>query len=421
MSSQAAAKPRSILSSMSAPLSIEVRHVDKSFATNSGTWVPFRERIRQIRRKGARLTVLEDITFDVHRGEVFGVVGPNGAGKSTLLKLIAGIYPIDSGRIRVAGRVAPLIELGVGFRPELPARENILLNAVMMGLTPAEARRRTDEIIEFAELEEFTDLKLKNYSSGMRGRLGFSVMSHVDADVLLIDEILAVGDKGFRDKCGDVIGSMRERGRTVVLVSHEMGSINRYCDRALLLYEHKVQQLGEPEDVANSYLTVNTKKRWSAAARGAADAAEVTALKFASSDGETEPSLPGRTPIELEAVIELRRPLRSPMVRFSILDAGGRPLFVAPPRPLEPGLDRVSGTFHVSAKFENRLASGRYAVMCRVAEPEDEEGEGLRSAGRWLTFAIDGPDEVGSVVSIDSEIEVEPTSAQVDQAELEVG
>jgi len=412
----------SILSPMPGPITIEVQHVFKSFATRGGTWLPFRERLRQVRRKGARLTVLEDITFDVHRGEVFGIVGPNGAGKSTLLKLIAGIYPIDSGRIRAAGRIAPLIELGVGFRPELPARENIQLNAVMMGLSRAEARQRTDEIIEFAELEDFTDLRLKNYSSGMRGRLGFSVMSHVDADVMLVDEIMSVGDKAFRDKCGDVIAGMRERGKTVVLVSHEMGSINRHCDRALLLYDHAVQQLGEPEDVANSYLAVNTKKRLQSEARGVgAEDAEVTGFRFADADAETEPRLPGKAPIEVEAEIEVRRPLRAPVVRFSILDAGGRPLFLAPPRPLEPGLDHVSGTFRVSAKIENRLASGRYAVMCRVAEAEDEDGEGFRSIGRWLTFAIESPDEAGSVVSLESEIEVDSADAEIDQAELGVG
>jgi ABC-type polysaccharide/polyol phosphate transport system ATPase subunit len=409
---------------MPAPVTIEVRHVHKSFATKGGSWVPFRQRIRQIRRAGPRLSVLEDITFDVHQGEVFGVVGPNGAGKSTLLKLIAGIYPINQGRIRVAGRVAPLIELGVGFRPELPARENVMLNAVMMGLSRAEAKRRTDEIIQFAELEDFTDLKLKNYSSGMRGRLGFSVMSHVDADVLLIDEILAVGDKGFRDKCGDVIAAMRERGRTVVLVSHEMGSINRHCDRALLLFERKIQRMGEPEEVANAYLTVNQRRRWTAEARGdgaSADAAEVTALRLLNETGANS-KLPGRTPIEAEAEIELRQPLRTPEVRFNILDSGGRALYVAPPRPLEPGLDRVQGKFRVAARIENRLASGRYALMCRVGEPADEDGEeGLRSPGRWLTFSVESPDETGSVLSVDSEIEVEASGAGVDQAELEVG
>jgi ABC-type polysaccharide/polyol phosphate transport system ATPase subunit len=414
---------RSILSPMPAPVTIEVQHVHKSFMTRGGTWVPFRQRLKQIRGQGARLHVLEDVSFDVRQGEVFGIVGPNGAGKSTLLKLIAGIYPIDSGRVRTAGRVAPLIELGVGFRPELPARENIMINAVMMGLSRAEARDRIDEIIEFAELEDFTDLRLKNYSSGMRGRLGFSLMSHVDADVMLIDEILSVGDKAFRDKCGDVIASMRERGKTVVLVSHEMGSINRHCDRALLLYDHRVQQLGEPEDVANAYLTVNTRKRWDTEARagGVEDAAEVTAFRFAGGNGESEPRLPGGAPIEVEADIQVRRPLRAPVVRFTVLDAGGRPLFLAPPRPLEPGLDRVSGRFRVAAKVENRLASGRYAVMCRVAEAEDAEGEGERSLGRWLTFAVESPDEAGSVVSLESEIEVEASDAGVDSAELEVG
>jgi ABC-2 type transport system ATP-binding protein len=416
-------KPRSILSRMPGPVSIEVRHVCKSFAHNSGTWAPMRERLRQTRGKGARLSVLEDISFDVHLGEVFGVVGPNGAGKSTLLKLIAGIYQINSGRIRVAGRVAPLIELGVGFRPELPAKENILINGVMMGLSAKEARRRTDEIIEFAELEDFTDLRLKNYSSGMRGRLGFSVMTHVDADVLLVDEILAVGDKGFRDKCGDVIANMRDKGKTVVLVSHEMGSINRHCDRALLLFERKVRQLGEPEAVANSYLAVNTSRRWTSEARSDAgtDVAEVTALRFTDDATDQESRLPGRTPIEAEAEIEIRQPLRSPEVRFTILDSGGRPLYVAPPRPLEPGIEQVKGKFRIAARIENRLASGRYALMCRVTEPEDEDGEGRRSPGRWLTFAVEGPDETGSVVSVDSEIEVEAEGVEVGEPEVEVG
>ena len=409
---------------MGAPLSIEVRHVDKSFAANSGTWVPLRQRIHWARRTGARISVLKDISFDVHRGEVFGIVGPNGAGKSTLLKLIAGIYSIDRGRIRVGGRVAPLIELGVGFRPDLPARPNILLNSVMMGLSPAEAKRRTDQILEFAELEKFTDLKLKNYSSVMRGRLGFSVMTHGDADVLLSDAILSVGDKSFRDKCGDVIAGMRERGKTVVLVSHEMGSINRHCDRALLLHDHQVESIGEPEEVANSYLTVNSQKRWSAAAQdgAGADTAEVVALDFAAGRGDGEPTLPSRAPIDVEATIEVRRPLRSPVVLFTILDSGGRVLLVTPPRPLEPGLDRASGSFRVSARIENRLAAGRFALMCRVVEPqaEGEQGGAWRSPGRWLTFAIEGPDEPGSVLSVDTEITVEPAEVEADPAGLGV-
>jgi ABC-type polysaccharide/polyol phosphate transport system ATPase subunit len=405
---------------MLAPLSIQVQHVYKSFASNNGTWSPF----KRFRDQGKRLSVLEDITFDVHRGEVFGVVGTNGAGKSTLLKLIAGIYRIDRGTIRVGGRVAPLIELGVGFRPDLPARPNILLNGVMMGLSPDEAKRRTDEIIDFAELRGFEDLQLKNYSSGMRGRLGFSIMTHVDSDVLLVDEIMAVGDKAFRDKCGDVIAGMRSRGSTVVLVSHEMGSIIKNCDRAMLVHGHHVECVGQPEEVADRYLAVNSRRRWKAAAQdeAAADAAEVLEFGFAGSEGEDERKMPTRVPLDVEAVVELRQPLRSPVVKFTILDSGGKVLFVAPPRPIEPGLERVSGRFRISARIENHLASGRFALMCRVMEPgaEDDSNEsnggGIRSAGKWLTFNVESPDEPGSILSADTEISVAPDEAAVDAA-----
>jgi ABC-2 type transport system ATP-binding protein len=396
-----------------------VQGVYKSFAGNNGSWAPF----QRLRHQAERIRVLEDISFEVNRGEVYGVVGTNGAGKSTLLKLIAGIYSIDRGQIRVGGRVAPLIELGVGFRPDLPARPNILLNGVMMGLSPAETKRRTDEIIEFAELQDFDDLQLKNYSSGMRGRLGFSIMTHVDSDVLLVDEIMAVGDKAFRDKCGDVIASMRQRGSTVVLVSHEMGSIIRNCDRALLLHSHRVETMGQPVQVADRYLAVNARRRWKAAAQGddTADVAEVVELGFAGAQGEDERKVPSRTPLDIEAVVELRQPLRSPLVRFTILDSGGKVLFAAPPRALEPGLDRVSGRFRVAARIQNHLASGRFALMCRVAEENgadeaDGEGEGVRSAGKWLTFTVESSDEPGSVLSVDTEIDVAPAELEADTA-----
>jgi len=403
-----------------APVSIQLDHVWKSFATNRGTWVPMRERFRELRAKGDRVTVLEDISAEVYGGEVFGVVGSNGAGKSTLLKLIAGIYRADEGRIRVAGRLAPLIELGVGFRPDLPAPENILLNGVMIGLSPAEAKRRTDEIIEFAELQDFTDLKLKNFSSGMRGRLGFSVMSHVDADVMLIDEILAVGDKSFRDKCSDVIADMKTRGRTVVLVSHEMGSINRLCDRAMLIKDHRVAHIGASEEVANRYVAVNSERSFAAQAGGGTEGnpEDVAITEFRldrpGGDGE-EPRLPSRELLEIVAKVELRRPLREPYARLILIDAGGRPLFISPPQYLKPGAEFATGEFEISASIENRLASGRYAMVCRVTETVPDPGEDLRFPGRWLTFGVDGPDQPGSIMSIDADVSV--SSSDPDAAE----
>ena len=186
-----------------APLAIAVDDLHKSFRIPTHRIDSLKERL--VRPFSARdyreLHALDGISFEIRKGEFFGIVGRNGSGKSTLLKLLASIYRADAGRIRMAGRLAPFIELGVGFNADLTARENVVLNGVMMGLTPKEMRRRLDAVLEFAELEEFVDLKLKNYSSGMMVRLAFSVMLEADADVLLIDEVLAVGDAAFQQKC----------------------------------------------------------------------------------------------------------------------------------------------------------------------------------------------------------------------------
>ena len=178
---------------------------------------------------------LRDVSFAAKRGEFFGIVGRNGSGKSTLLKCVAGIYALDSGTITVTGRLSPFIELGVGFNPELSARDNVLINAIMLGLSRREARARFDEILAFAELEEFVDLKLKNYSSGMSVRLGFAVAIQVEADVLLVDEVLAVGDAAFQQKCFDEFDRLKSENRTMLFVTHDMASVERFCDRGLVL------------------------------------------------------------------------------------------------------------------------------------------------------------------------------------------
>jgi ABC-type polysaccharide/polyol phosphate transport system ATPase subunit len=200
---------------------------------------------------------LQDVNFEVKRGEFFGVVGRNGSGKSTLLKCLAGIYGADQGHIEVVGRVSPFIELGVGFNPDLTARDNVVINAVMLGLSRREARRRFDEIIAFAELEEFVDLKLKNYSSGMSVRLGFSVAIQVDAEVLLVDEVLAVGDASFQRKCFDEFERLRAEDRTILFVTHDMNSVERFCDRAMLIERGRLLEIGPPADITKHYNEVN--------------------------------------------------------------------------------------------------------------------------------------------------------------------
>lgn len=233
---------------------IEVRDLSKTFSIPTNRVATLRERV--VSRRGTtyrKLKVLDGISFDVPHGEFIGIAGRNGSGKSTLLKILAGIYRPDAGSIQGAGRIAPIIELGVGFNNELPAYENVVMNAVMMGLTPAEARERYDEIIDFAELGDFQHLKLRNYSSGMRARLGFAVMTHVEADILLFDEVLAVGDARFKKKCSETFDRLREQGRTGVLVTHATGEIVRHCASAILLENGSIYAQGEPEHVVEQY------------------------------------------------------------------------------------------------------------------------------------------------------------------------
>ncbi|MBA2505546.1 MAG: ABC transporter ATP-binding protein [Thermoleophilaceae bacterium] len=203
------------------------------------------------------LVAMQDINFAVMPGEFFGIVGRNGSGKSTLLKCLAGIYSLDRGDIYVRGRLSTFIELGVGFNPELAARDNVKINAIMLGLTPRQAEERYHSVIEFAELEDFTDLKLKNYSSGMQVRLAFSVMVQSDADILLIDEVLAVGDVSFQQKCFDVFNRLRDQQKTILFVTHDMAQVKRFCHRAMLLENGVMKAIGEPDHVTSDYLELN--------------------------------------------------------------------------------------------------------------------------------------------------------------------
>jgi ABC-type polysaccharide/polyol phosphate transport system ATPase subunit len=236
-----------------------VENVGKRFRMPAERVHTLKERaLHPLRRRYAEdLVALRDVSFAVEQGEFFGIVGRNGSGKSTLLKCLAGIYAADRGSIAVRGRLSTFIELGVGFNPDLAAADNIVLNGIMLGLSPREARRRVDDVIAFAELGEFADLKLKNYSSGMQVRLAFSVMIQVDADVLLIDEVLAVGDAAFQQKCFDVFNRIREEGRTVVFVTHDMGAVRRFCHRAMLIERGDVKMIGEPDEVSDQYIELN--------------------------------------------------------------------------------------------------------------------------------------------------------------------
>lgn len=204
--------------------------------------------------------VLHDINFDVHRGDFFGIVGRNGSGKSTLLKIISGIYVPDGGSVEVNGTLVPFIELGVGFNPELTGRENVYLNGALFGFSHDEIAAMYDDIVEFAELEEFMDQKLKNYSSGMQVRLAFSVAIKAQGDILVLDEVLAVGDEAFQRKCDDYFTKVKkDPNKTVILVTHSMDSVKKYCNKAILIKDGDIIVNGNKEDAANRYTLENLK------------------------------------------------------------------------------------------------------------------------------------------------------------------
>ena len=206
------------------------------------------------------LNAVKGISLEIAQGEFFGIVGRNGSGKSTLLKCIAGIYRVDSGSISIAGRLSPFIELGVGFNPDLNARDNVIINAIMLGLTRKQALGRFEQIVAFAELEEFMDMRLKNYSSGMLVRLAFATAIQVDAEILLIDEVLAVGDAAFQQKCFEEFFRLKREGRTIVFVSHDMHSVERFCDRAMLMEHGDMIQIGDPRAIGRAYHELNFGK-----------------------------------------------------------------------------------------------------------------------------------------------------------------
>ena len=234
---------------------IEVSGVSKTFRIPHEQRTYFKEYFLHPFRRTTyeRNDALKDVTFSVEEGEFFGVIGPNGSGKSTLLRILAGIYVPDSGVVRVRGLLSPFIELGVGFNADLNTRDNIRINGTLAGLSKRELDQRFDEILSFSELERFVDQKLKNFPSGMLVRLAYSIAIQIPFDVLLLDEVLAVGDEAFQEKCLITFERFKEQGKTIVFVSHQLGQIESFCDRVLLLEHGLVQSLGFPDEVVDTY------------------------------------------------------------------------------------------------------------------------------------------------------------------------
>ena len=397
-----------------APVVIEARGLDKTFRIPRHRVDSLKERvIRPFTRADYReLHALREVSFDVHRGEFFGIVGRNGSGKSSLLKVMASIYRADAGRIRMAGRVAPFIELGVGFNPELTARDNVLLNGVMMGLSRQEAARRLDAVLEFAELEEFVELKLKNYSSGMMVRLAFAVMVQADADIMLIDEVLAVGDASFSQKCMDVFHEKRRAGRTIVLVTHDMATVQSLCHRAMLIHDGELRYIGDPEETALRYYRLNFGGTDGQLPGEPIPAVPDVHARLVDSWLEDESgaridNIEQGTPIRLNVLIQAREELVKPVFAVHVNEVNGATVFGFDTR-LTGGAgngDHVpaGGQVRISGTIENPLVPGRYHANCHVFR------EGSRRGGLQVMhlpgFVVFGTTPGRGLVSVRADVE----------------
>ena len=385
---------------------IEVRDIHKTFRIPEHRVETLKERaVHPLTRVHHRtLHALRGVSFDVHQGEFFGIVGRNGSGKSTLLKILASIYQADSGRVRMAGRMAPFLELGVGLNPELTAWENGVLNGVLMGLTRREAQRRLGAMIEFAELEEFADLKLKNYSSGMMVRFAFAVMVQADADIMLIDEVLAVGDASFAQKCMDVFHERRAAGKTIILVTHDMSTVQSMCDRALVLDDGEIRHIGDPEATALRYYRLN----FAGAARKPGEReptidfnAKLLSAELLDAAGAAIENVERDEAIRIDVVLEAARTLEGPQFDFYIrnddgLVVGGFETALAAQVP-------AGARMRLAGEIENRLVPGRYHLDCWVRQDESQSVVAVQGL-RLLDFVVYGTGIRDGLVTIDADI-----------------
>jgi ABC-2 type transport system ATP-binding protein len=322
-----------------------------------------------------RQHVLNNVDFEIQKGEFFGIVGRNGSGKSTLLKLLAGIYIPDEGAIHINGKLTPFIELGVGFNPELTGRENVFLNGALLGFNHKEVEAMYNDIVSFAELSRFMDQKLKNYSSGMQVRLAFSIAIRAQSDILVLDEVLAVGDEAFQRKCFEYFAQLKHDKKTVVLVSHDMGAVERYCDRAILLEKSNLILKGKSNEVAREYRRILQDNDESGVSDQKSDrlgngAAQITGAKFY--DLNHKPLKQLKVSSEgcvFSMEVRFTTDVEAPIFGITLRDDTGKPLLISNTDASHIGTGNFSkgDTVTVSWRLQNIFNSGHYRVTPAVA------------------------------------------------------
>ncbi len=393
------------------PVVVEAINVSKKFRLVHERNQSLKATILRGRRVVAdEFWALRDVSFDVREGETFGLIGPNGSGKSTMLKCLTRILAPNEGRVEVHGKVSALLELGAGFHPELSGRENVYLNGAILGLPQSELRKRFDAIVDFAGVGAFIDEPVKNYSSGMYVRLGFSVAINVDPDVLFVDEVLAVGDEEFQRKCNDKFNELRRAGKTIVLVSHSMGSVVNLCDRVAWFSKGRLMELGAPRDVIESYASTTRvglrideygKERW-----GSGEG-RIEGVFWLGDTGEHVGRLEGGRPARLRLIYEIDEPIVQPVFNVSVLADGGTEVTLTSTRDADRVPEKLQGRGHVDLTFPSLpLLANVYHLTVSLTDYSRMHEYDVRK--ELISFAVDPGEhrEAGGLVALGGEWEI---------------
>ncbi|NCD12524.1 MAG: ABC transporter ATP-binding protein [Epsilonproteobacteria bacterium] len=368
---------------MEKDIAIKVEHVSKSFKLPHNRQSSLKGTLINFIGKGDRTyetqEVLKDVSFDINKGDFFGIVGRNGSGKSTLLKMLAGIYTPSAGNITVNGSLTPFIELGVGFNPELTGRENVFLNGALLGFNEKEMSGMYGDIVSFAELERFMDQKLKNYSSGMQVRLAFSIAIRAQSDILLLDEVLAVGDEAFQRKCYSYFAEMKRNKKTVVLVTHSMDSVQQFCDRALLIDKGHKTETGTPRYIAQIYrelnseegITIQNNDKNKTFKNKKRNETEFIGVKVDFTQNDSE--------LNFKIKLNAKQELEDPIVAFEIFKDNGEPLirWVSDENASEEIVLQPGRMTQINIKLQNIFPIGAFSVRVQIRKRDRSKDYGI--------------------------------------------
>jgi len=385
---------------------IQVEAIGKKFRRYRERPTSVKQRVGRLRTKAEDFWALKDVSFEVAEGSTTGLIGPNGSGKSTMLRIIAGILRPTEGQVTTRGRIAAMLELGAGFHPELTGRENVYLNAAILGLTRQETDAVFDSIVDFSEIEDFIDTQLKFYSSGMVVRLGFSVAIHVEPQILLVDEVLAVGDEAFQRKCLAKIQAFQDEGRTIVFVTHAADLVRQICDQAVMLQKGVIHAAGDPDDVVREFRLTMLKHDLAYATEQGSKELEIVEASLIREDGSSGEQAPNGETLTLRVDLKAHRPGEDPVISFALHDENNTFVFGTNTdwkgvrfHPFE-GKKRIR--FHLRSL---PFVGGKYWVTIGVHSRDASEVYHVQE--QRYSFTVEAPEENPGEVFIPVDIDVE--------------